>query len=471
MKKPNVVLFITDGHRADCLGCYGNPILQTPNIDAFAAEGALCRRSYCSHTVCMPTRSSIFTSRYPHIHGVWANGIPLSTDEITLPQVLGENGYVTCASGKIHFEPQQAYDRHCPIMKDQTPYYGFHEVHLSENKQGLEYIRFVESTFPDLLDAAKSRSPSLPEEAHELHWIASQAIDFIERHASGQRPFFLSCSCHELVPPCHPPAEFAGMYSPEDMPPPRCKDGELDTKPPYQRRCYEGYLKKKRHPNEEQLRTYLASYYDQTRFIDKQFGRVIAALKDNGVWDNTIVLFTADHGLVLNDHYLWRHGPFLYEQVINVPLIWRVPGLTTQGAVTEALVESVDIMPTILDAVGVEPPLGIQGRSIRPLLGGDASAAGRDSVLVQDRESPELLARDIDPTGFSLVGVRTEDWKLIHYPGESHGELYDLKNDPDEFANLWADAGYVNQRMHMEHLLFERLLAARDPLPERVYHW
>jgi len=469
MNKTNLVLFITDGHRTDGLGCYGNKILRTPNIDAFAAEGVRFTRSFCSHTVCMPTRASIFTGRYPHVHHVWANGVPLSKSEVTLPQLLMEHGYDTCAAGKLHFEPQEPYDQYVPIIED-TPYYGFQEVHLCENRQGLEYIRFIEENFPELSADARARAPSLPEEAHELHWITTKAIDFIENCARRGRPFFLSCSFAELVPPCHPPAGFAGMYRPEDMPPPKVKPGELAAKPPYHTQCYEGYVRRGKHPDEPTLRKLLAGYYDEIAFIDKQFGRLIAALKESGAWDDTVVLFTADHGLCLNDHYQWRHGPFLYDQVINVPMIWRVPG-AAEGVVTDELAESVDISATVLDILGIEPRAGMQGRSLRPLIAGEAGARVRESVLVQDRESPELLARGIDPTGFSIIGVRTKEWKLIHYPGCPYGELYDLVNDPDEFVNLWADPGYIARRQEMEHLLLERISAAGDPLPERKYHW
>lgn len=470
MAPRNVVLFITDGHRADCLGCYGNRLLQTPNVDAFAKEGARFTRSYCSHTVCMPTRASIFTGRYPHVHGVWANGVPLSKGEVTLPQLLLEKGFATCATGKVHLEPQEPYDRYAPII-EQTPYYGFEEAHLSENRQGLEYIRFVEANYPDLLDQAKRRDLSLPEEVHELHWITTQAIEFVRRQAAIGKPFFLACSFHELIPPCHAPRSFANLYRPEDMPPPKCREGEMNGKPPYHKQCYEGYLRKKAHPDEPTLRKYLASYYNQTGFLDKQFGRLTSALKECGAWEETIVLFTADHGLVLNDHYQWRHGPFLYDQVINVPMIWRVPGMGRPGIATDELVESVDVLPTILDFLGLSAPPGAQGRSIRPLICGEEGAKGRESVLVQDRESPDLLARGIDPKEVTLVGVRTKEWKLIHYPGRPYGELYDLRNDPDEFINLWADARHAERRKEMERLLLDRMLAAEDPLPERRWHW
>ena len=461
---PNILLFITDGHRADTLGCYGNPILETPEIDAFAEQGIRFERAFCTHSVCMPTRASIFTGRYPHVHGVWANGVALPRSEVTLPQVLADNGYATCAAGKVHFEPQQAYaDRLSPIVD--TPYYGFGEVHLSENYLGREYMNFIEASYPDLVERARKRD-RMPEEAHDLHWITSQAIDFIERQAAAGKPFMCSCSFHELCPPSSPPEGFAGYHNPDDMPVPELREDDLAKKPQWYRQCYEGYLKKGRHPDEPALRRHLASYYDQARFIDKQFGRVADALKRLGLWDDTIVLFTADHGLSLNDHYQWRHGPFLFDQVINVPMIWRVPGLQ-EGQVTDAMVEGVDVMPTVLAECGIDCPPGVQGQRIFV----EAGIRGRESVLVQERCAPDLAARGLDPDSVNQYGLRTERWKLVQYVGQPFGELYDLENDPGEFRNVWADPCYAGPRRAMEHLLLDRMLAAQDPLPVRHYEW
>ena len=467
--RKNVLVFLTDGHRADCLGCYENPILKTPNVDRMAREGLRFSRSYATHTVCMPTSASIFTGRYPHVHGVWSNGIPLPRDEVTLPEVLVENGYRTCSAGKIHFEPQGGHS-YPPVLEPGERYYGFQEVHLNENRQGSDYLRFVETQFPELAETAAKRG-RLPEEAHELTWITDRAIDFVERQAREGAPFFAVCSFHELSPMCHPPIGFDDLYAPEDMPPPKVREGELVKKPPYHKACYEGQVALGRFPDEARLRQLLASYYNQTAFLDKQFGRLVDALKRLGIWEDTIVLFTSDHGLMLNDHYQWRHGPFLYEQVIRVPMVWHIPGIPGDGRALDGMVESVDIMPTILDLVGVETPPGVQGQSVRPMLCGEPGAAWRESILAQDREAPELWSRGIDPAGFRIKAVRTEDWKLIHFPGCPYGELYDLKNDPDEFDNLWADAGYRRKRREMEHLLLERLLATEDPLPVREYPW
>lgn len=467
MPGPNVLLFIADGTRAQTLGCYGSPLRPSPALDAFAADGAQCTRSFCTHSVCMPTRASIFTGRYPHIHGVWANGIPLARSEVTLAQVLSDEGYATCASGKVHFEPQEPYPGHLAPMI-QGPYYGFGEVHLSENSLGKEYLGFIEREHPQYAGQAPRRT-GMPAQIHELQWITDQAIDFMERQTNAGRPFLCSCSFHELCPPCTTPVEYAGHYDPADTPVPDLRPEDLDRRPPFYRECYEGYLARGRHPDEPTLRRHVATYYDQMRFIDHQFQRATEALKRLGVWENTIVLFTSDHGLSLNDHYQWRHGPFLMDEVIRVPMIWRVPGQCGRGAAIDDLIEGVDIMPTVLDLCGAATPPGVQGRSLADRLTAGAAAGARDSVLVQERQAPDLEVRGVDPATIHQVGVRTTDWKLVHYVNYPHGELYNLRDDPGEFENLWADPGYRARRLEMESLLMDRLASAQDPLP--VNHW
>ena len=479
--RKNVVLFITDGHRKDTVGCYGSGPAQTPCIDTFAAGGVRFEQAFCTHSVCMPTRASIYTGRYPHVHGVWANGVRLRDSEVTLAQVLAQAGYATGAAGKIHFDPQQSYteahidakpqqaypDELCPVVE--TPYYGFEEVHLSENFLGVEYVEFIQREFPDLLDRVKARQ-RVPEEAHELTWITGQAIGFIERQAGAGRPFFCHCSFHELIPPCNPPDGFAGHHDPADVSVPLLREDDLARRPAFYRQCYEGYVRNGTQPDQATLRQYVAGYYDQARFIDKQFGRVLDALQRLGIRDDTIVVFCADHGLSLCDHWQWRHGPFMFDQVINVPMVWHVPGVASAGHVTQAMVEGVDIMPTVLDLCGVACPPGVQGRSMAPILRGE-DQTGRESVLIQEREAPDLSARGLEPDSVCQYGVRTSDWKFIHYPGQTCGEMYDLRNDPGEFVNLWGEPGYQPQRLAMEHLLLERLLASQDPLPVRQYDW
>lgn len=467
MRPPNVLLFVTDGQRADAQGCAGNPLLATPHLDRLAADGVRFAQAFCGHTVCMPTRATLQTGRYAHVHGVWANGVPLRRSETTLPAVLGKHGYATCAVGKVHHEPQEPYHGVAPVIDtSQQPYYGFREVHLSENALGQEYLDWVEANYPELRQRARHRE-SMPEEAHDLQWITNQAIDFVQRQAASGRPFFCQCSYHELIPPCTPPPGFAGRHDPTDMPLPVLDPEDLALKPEWYRQCYEGYLACGRQPDETTLRRYLASYYDQAEFLDHQFGRLRAALERAGAWDNTIVLFTTDHGLSLNDHWQWRHGPFLFDEVVHIPMTWRVPGLEC-GRETAALVEQVDVMPTVLDLCGVPCPAGVQGASLRPVLGGEETAWEKTSILLQERCAPDLKARGLDPAPLNQMGLRTGDWKLITYQGQPWGELYDLRNDPGEFRNLWDDPAYRPQRGELEAALRDRLVGALDPLPELV---
>lgn len=468
MKSKNILLFLTDGQRRDTLSCYDGRVVKTPCVDQFAREGLQFTQAFSVHTVCMPTRASIYTGRYPHVHGVWANGVPLPRSEVTLPQVLAEHGYATCATGKIHFEPQQSYaEKTAPIM-EHYPYYGFQEVHLTENVLGREYLQFVEGRRPDLARRARQRD-RMPEELHELYWITSQAIGFVERSARGGKPFFCHCSFHELIPPSHPPENFIGRHRPEEVIVPESRPSDLEKKPPFYRKCYEGYCRNGRQPDEQTLREYIASAYDQAVFIDKQFGRIVDALKRLGIWEDTIVMFTTDHGLSLNDHYQWAHGPFLFDTVINIPMIWRVPGTATTSRTTDEFVEQVDIMPTILELCGIEAHPAVQGQSIVPILRGKPGARGRPSVLIQDRQSPDLALRGLDPASVTQIGIRTKEWKLIHYPGCPYGELYDLRNDPGEFENLWGEPSNRAHRGELEHLLMERLCAAQPPVEKREY--
>ena len=468
MNPRSVVLFMTDGHPKRLLGCYGNELLETPQIDAFADSGVRFERAFCTHSVCMPTRASVYTGRYPHIHGVWANGVRLSDSEVTIPEVLSEAGYATCAAGKVHFEPQQSFTGNT-VPAVEGPYYGFGEAHISENRPGEEYLAFIDSDYPELSRRARERT-DVPEEAHELQWITDRAIEFIERQAESDAPFFCHCSYHELSPPCHPPEGWGDHHDPAQMPIPDLRAEDLAKKPDWYRECYEGYLASGRQPDEPTLRRSIASCYDQMRFIDRQFGRLLATLDEQGIADDTIVIFMADHGLSLNDHFQWRHGPFLFDEVTNIPMIARLPG-GASGAVSEELVEGVDVMPTVLDALGVASPAGVQGRSIAPILQGEEGARGRESVLLQEREAPDLAARGLDPQRVTQWAVRTHDWKLIHYAGEEFGELYDLHNDPGEFENLWDDPAYAARREELQGLLLDRIAQSQDPLPERFYCW
>lgn len=465
--KRNLVLFVVDAMRSEMMGCAGNKVLQTPNIDRVASRGTIFTNAFCPHGVCMPNRASIFTGRYPGAHGVWANGVTLSKNERTLAHVLDENGWATGSAGKHHFEAELA-PQYPPQLKPGESYYGFRETHLAENVPGAGYIAYLKKNFPQYSDSF--RKVTLPPEAHQIHWIVSQTENFLSRQRKAGSPFFAYCSFPDLSPRDTPPLDFDKMYKPADMPMPKRRAGELDRKPPHYRKVYENQLAKKRYPNDEQYRELMALYYGQMSFVDQQLGRLVRAVEQAGQLENTMFVITTDHGLCLGDHWIWRHGPWLYDQVTHVPLVISCPWVSGPRAVQE-MVEHVDIMPTILDCLGVPVPEGVQGRSLRALLAGQAGARGKDTVWADDREAYELEASGISHQGFHVMSVRSRNWKYVHYAGKPYGELYDLRNDPDEFENLWDSPDHRGLRNECRDVFLERLIATRDPLPAPVAHW
>jgi arylsulfatase len=348
----NLLLIVIDGQRSEMMGCAGNRLLRTPHIDALAARSMRFENSFCAHSVCMPSRASILTGRYPSVHGSWSNGLALRESEVTLAQVCEARGYHTAAIGKLHLRALAE-----PGSQDGAAaghsYYGFRETHLTANRPGPEFTAYLRG-HPGTTD---------------VQWIADRAVEFLDKTGPGSMPFFLQCSFKNLSPPDAPPPEFQKMYSPADMPMPKRRPGELSKKPPHYRTAYEHQLSTRWYPDDARYRGLMAAYYAEMAFIDQQVGRVLDRLRAAGLDRNTMVVLTADHGLCLGDHWVWRHGPWLYDQVIKVPLLVHTPEMSA-ARVSEAIVESVDILPTVLEWMGIPAPPGLQGRSMAPLLDG-----------------------------------------------------------------------------------------------------
>jgi arylsulfatase A-like enzyme len=464
----NVLMFVIDGQRSGMMGCAGNRLLRTPHLDALAARAVRFESSFSAHSVCMPSRATLLTGRYPAGHGVLANGVPLPRSEITLANLLAGRGYATAACGKLHLEPQQAAG-YPPRIPPGGSYYGFRELHLSENHPGPEYLEYLRINFPGLGGNGHRRT-GLPVEAHQIYWTITRTLDSIGRAIRERKPFFVHCSFPHLSPPDNPPAGFVDGYDPRQMPPPKRGAGELDRKPPHYRQVFEYQRAIGKYPDDEAYRGLMAAYYAQMTFIDSQFGRLMKELESRGVLASTIVVVTADHGLCLGDHWIWRHGPWLYDQVIRVPLLISDPA-ASRGRVVAELVESADVTPTVLDLLGMEVPSGMQGRSQVPLMRGQAGASGKQTIWVEDREAMELQANGVDPAGFHAIAIRSREWKLVHYAGRSYGELYHLREDPDELRNLWDDPAYRTVRSEYHELLVDRLIQGRSGLPKRTHHW
>ena len=443
VEQPNVLLIMTDQHRKDALGAYGNPVIRTPHIDSLAAGGVRFDNCWVQHAACMPSRASIFTGRYPMAHRVRKNGVPLPEHETTIAHAFAGGGYRTGGAGKFHFLPHYPYRSPLPMMENHPEsYYGFQEFHLGEDGRSGEHWVWIQRNHPAY---HKVPDHKIPLELHNSHWSASHTIDFIRKCAEAKQPFFAFCS---FVDPHHgynPPSPYREMYRKEDMPEPTRREGEMEDKPPKVKKRMQ-----RREGVSDDVAYNRTQYYGEVTFIDDSIGRVLKTLDELELRDNTLIVFTSDHGDMLGDHGLYFKG-LAYPQSASVPLIFHWPSRIKQGKVVDGIMQEIDIMPTILDLVGVEVPAGVQGRSLAKVLTTDSTDTEQEYAYIEHADSDYSL--------------RSCKWRFTLYPGQEYGELYDLEDDPHEFTNLWDDDRFAGVKNDLTQKLFARIVETRDPLP------
>ncbi len=489
---PNVLCFITDQQRADHLGCYGNPIVQSPNIDRLAAQGSTFTASYVANPLCMPNRASLFTGMFPKAHGVRENGIALNQSHAVLPDLLRQAGYQTASFGKLHLTPF-AIDLHTPLDEwesYETPDYWATHTHIPMPYYGLERLYYVGGHGPytfgqyaqevgpeahKLLAQAAALTPptgakeswqaAIPEAQHYNTRIADRTIDFLKQR-DPDRPFFAWCSFPDPHHPYMLPAPYCNQYDPATIPfNPARRESELDSLPPYFRQAHNGEirvggLQGGAQITNEHYQEILAHTYGMITMIDANIGRVMNALEDEELLDNTIVVFMSDHGDLMGDHWLINKGPFLFQGLVRVPTIWRVPGIKQNGAQPEAIISSVDFAPTILDFASVDVPPAMQGRSYKDVLTGE-QPHHRDGAYIE---------YDSTYLGDRLRQLRTHEWAVTAYANSDHGLLYDLKRDPDELHNLWDDASHQQIKQNLLAQLLQQATRYDSWQPTKKAH-
>ena len=457
--RPNVLLVMTDQHRADAMGAYGNKVIHTPNLDSLAKGGVLFTECWVQHPVCMPSRASIFTGRYPSAHRVRTNGVSLPRSEKTLAQVFLEGGHRTGGAGKFHFVPH--LNRELPIMETHPdPFYGFQEFHLGEDGRLGEQALWIKRQHPEY---AGKPDNEIPVELHNTYWTASHTINFIRESVRRNQPFFAFCS---FVDPHHsynPPPPYRDMYKEQEMPAALARTGELEDKPPFFKEWSNNYRRL-----EARLAYHRTQYYGEVTFIDDSIGRLLNVLKELRILENTLVVFTSDHGDMLGDHGMFYKGPFHYRACTNTPLIIHWPGHVLPGKRIAGIVQEIDLLPTILDLAAIPCPPGVQGKSQKAVLSTNATGTGYSSALIEHGTSgataPKLGREEGLPDVYT---IRSSKWRLSYYPGQDYGEIYDLGNDPDEFINRWRDPAIEPVKRRLKDELLDRVLAAHDPLPVR----
>lgn len=495
--RPNVLVFCVDEMRADHVGCAGNPVVRTPNLDRLAARGTVFRRSYCNNPICMPARASMFTGLLPRDHGVRVNGQCLRTDLPTLPGVLAAAGYRTHATGKLHLTPwvprvDPPDVEHLPeslrywqdglLTKFPEPYYGFQTVDYVGGHVSYAYGDYTawlveRGGDPRQLTPERALEPpsgapecfklSLPRHLHYNRYIAESAIRVIGESAQDGRPFFVWCSFPDPHLPVAPPEPYCHMYEPADMSLPVRREGEVDDLPPYYAQVFSGEVRPNGSDNrgitDEHWREMIALTYGMITHVDDELGWVMDALEQTGLAEETLVVFLGDHGDMMGDHGLMWKGPYTFRGCIEIPTIVAAPG-AARGKVSEALISQVDLMPSVLDYCGVPMPGSewrqtetpfergsvmplhtYPGKSWLPLLDGSRERI-RDSVVIEN---------DDPTTGYQVRCLVTEQHRLTVYPGTEDGELFDLESDPSELQNLWYRAACAPLRERLVAQLFD----------------
>ncbi len=522
-QRPNFLFIVTDQHRADHLGCYGNQVVRTPNIDKLAARGTRFDRVYVANPICMCNRASILTGRMPSLHGGRHNGIPLSHDSTTFVDLLRDAGYDTALIGKSHLQSMtglpattkheardglkhpseslqdatkrrrigDAYDQEVysrwiddPSHRVRTPFYGFNDViianehadqvtgdyyvWLKQQRPDADGLRGPENAEPDeRYKAPQAWRTRVPEDLYPTTFIANECEAFLERQASGDEapPFFLMMSFPDPHHPFTPPGKYWDMYDPDEIElPPSFGKGDI---PPI--RALKNQLendpagRKGQDPfavTEREAKEIIALTYGSITMIDDAVGRVIARLEKLGLAENTVVCFTSDHGDFMGDHSLMLKLLMHYQGLIRVPFIWAdTPGRKTKDS-DGHMRSCIDIGPSFLQRAGIQPYNGMQGVNV---LSDDNPRKG---VIVEEDSQRKMAAFD------KPQRVRTyveQDWRISLRHDEDWSELYDLKNDPHEINNLWDDPAYQDRKSQLVEAMAREMIALQDRSPLPAY--
>jgi arylsulfatase A-like enzyme len=530
-QQPNFLLIITDQHRADHLGCYGNKIVRTPNIDGLAAAGTRFDRFYVATPICMPNRATLMTGRMPSLHGARQNGIPLSLAATTFVDILRASGYHTALIGKCHlqsingnvptigmpvldpelpFPPEELreaekdwrqqgrYDQELPATWSQDPefepvlpYYGFEHIELAighGDKVVGHYARWLQQRHaePDTLRGPANQLPGnsyvapqawrtrMPESLYPTAYVAEQTIKFLENYSRTDqaRPFFLQCSFPDPHHPFTPPGRYWDMYDPESVSLPPSFNAERPI-PPHLQRLYEERARNQ--SNREGQRTFavtareareaIALTYGMITMVDDAIGSILGWLKSLQLQDNTVVVFTSDHGDFMGDHQLLLKGALHYRGLVRVPFIWCDPKVQPSGIVSTGICGTLDIAKTILARAGFRGHNGIQGMDLMPAVRGGPT--GHDSMVIEEHQRRGYMGFANNFRARTLV---TASERLTLYEGADWGELYDLSNDPDELRNLWNDAAARGRRHELTEKLAREMMQLADASPLALHH-
>ncbi len=469
MKKPNILLITSDQQHWNTIGAF-NPEISTPHLDRLVSEGTMFTRAYCPNPTCTPTRASIITGQYPSQHGAWTLGTKLLEDRHTVGEDFTKAGYRTGLIGKAHFQPLFETEQYpslesYPILQDlafwkefDQPFYGFEHVELARNHTneahvGQHYAIWLEekgcTNWRDYyleptgtMDRKELHKWKIPERFHYNTWIAERTNAKLDEYKEKDESFFLWASFFDPHPPYLVSEPWDEMYDPNQLTLPKVTPGEHDHNPPHFQMTQEknpdfsawkesgfgihGYHSHDIY-NESEQRKNMATYYGMVSMMDKYIGRILDHLDECGLTENTVIVFTTDHGHFFGQHGLHAKGGFHYEDLIKVPFIVRYPGKVPHGKTSNAIQSLVDLAPTLLSFSEIEIPMHMTGVDQSKVWRGEKSQA-RDHAICEFRHEPTTIHQK------TYVNDR---YKITVYYQQTYGELFDLQEDPGELNNLW----------------------------------
>ena len=485
MPRPNIILIITDQQRYETIAALGFPHVNTPHLDKLVNEGVAFSQCHVTAPSCGPSRASLFTGYYPHNSGVLRNNDPWPR---TWVQDLNDNGYYCVNIGKMHADPYNEL-------------HGFHERFVVENKQrreselmwkGSQHIFEDEwdkaldlrgfdrpekpfyRDWPDTKERQGAYEWKLPEDLHPdtfvgdlaLRWFNKspygtdnsklmQWIDKEKRPEVGNEPLFLEIGFPGPHPPFDPVESYTREYMEKHLPILQATKEEMDAQPEtldsFRKRLTQRFADSvdfDPHASDEARKLQRAYYLANVTMIDESVGKILNRLEECGVLENSVVIFTSDHGDCLGDHGLVEKWT-MYDSSVRVPLVVWSPGRYKGGRHVEALTQWFDLGPTILELAGLEPPTKMEAKSLIQFLEDDPKAEEREYVFSE--HAPDLMLQDLD---HSLM-VRSKQFKLVEYIGKDDGQLFNLEKDPDELRDVWDSPGYAEEKAKLRKVLHE----------------
>lgn len=457
--RPNILLILTDQQRFDSLSCTGCGVIDTPNLDRLAAEGTLFENCVCSSPVCTPSRASLWTGKDVPSHGVYRLYDDLSARETLFPEYLRRAGYRTGLFGKLHVSSlhKEAKERHPHDGFDVYEWCNEAPFYMESPLHG--YSRWLaekDPAFRETLMREGRNRKHIPAALHFTRWAAEKTCEFIETTPAGQ-PWF---ACMSVFDPHNPydcgPRDYYDAVEERRIPDP--VPAAREPLSVHVREARSGYMGDIGRLSAADLRAMRRGYHSTLKFLDDELGRVFCFLEESGRFDDTLTVFTSDHGDMLGDHGLLAKGNFFFDACVNVPLLLRLPGRFSGGERIAAPVRNFDAAPTILAAAGFSPE---KLTALMPEARDLAARHFREFVVCRYRNTGICCRNGYwrDPEMHGAM-IRDRRWKLSHYPVTGEGELYDLWNDPREERNLWNEEGMAEKKRRMLRELELRISAA-----------